>query len=61
MRSGRVFCRQHHCAAVDIVLGAQMKDPYGWHGRPLVEHEPIWPTVLAFVIGVLIMTGVPAP
>lgn len=38
-----------------------MKDPYGWHGCPLVEHRPIWPYVLTFVLGIMIMTGVPAP
>ena len=38
-----------------------MKNPYGWHGCQLEQKEPAWPYVLAFVLGVLIMTGVPAP
>ena len=36
-------------------------DPYGWHGCPLEQKRPAWPYILVFVLGILIMTGVPAP
>lgn len=37
------------------------KNPYGWQGCPLNEKHPAWPYVLALLVGIMIMTGVPAP
>lgn len=36
-------------------------DPRDWHGCQLNEKRPAWPYVLALLIGIMIMTGVPAP
>lgn len=36
-------------------------DPHGWRGCPLNQKRPAWPYWLVVILGIMIMTGVPAP
>lgn len=44
-----------------MVRVKEMKNPYGWHSEAETPVPEYWEPLIAFVVCILIMTGVPAP